>query len=725
MTTSRTVFRTCTLCEAMCGLKLELKGDRIVSVRGDEDDPFSRGYICPKGVSIGEVHHDPDRLRTPVKRMPDGGFAPIGWEDAFALVERRLQAIRATDGADAIATYMGNPIINNYGVLLLRAGFARSIGSRNFFGAGSQDTSPRWAVSYYLYGSSLVTPVPDIDRTQFFLCVGANPWVSNGSLMTAPDIRRRLRAIRQRGGRIVVVDPRRTETAREADQWIAIRPGGDATLLLAMVKTLVDDGNIDEQRIDGMAHGWAEIRQRLDAFTAERVAARVGVEAETIRRLAREFAAAPTSVVYSRVGVCNNRFGTIATWATDLLNLVAGRLGEVGGAMLPTPAVDISSLLPYFNDGHARWHSRVRGLPETLGELPTTVLAEEIETVGHGQIKALITYAGNPVLSVPNSRRLAQALSRLEFMVAVDLYVNETTRHADVILPPCWTMAEDHFDAFMPNFAVRNVARWCPAVFKRGVDERADWEILLEIAERLGGGVSGIGVIDKTIRLARKLGLRWTPRTTLDLLLRFGPYGDRYLPWSKGLSLKRLMGSEHGVDLGPLERGITRRILHRDRQIRLAPEPILSALEELGVGLASSDDKLLLVGRRDLRSSNSWMHNVEALVSGHERCVLFVHPGDAERAGVKDGETAMLESRIHRGQVSIRITDEMMQGVVSLPHGWGHRDVGRWQKVAADHAGVSVNDWTDDADVEAVVGQSILNGVPVQLKPGDLRAAGR
>ncbi len=725
MTTSRTVFRTCTLCEAMCGLKLELKGDRIVSVRGDEDDPFSRGYICPKGVSIGEVHHDPDRLRTPVKRMPDGGFAPIGWEDAFALVERRLQAIRATDGADAIATYMGNPIIHNYGVLLLRAGFARSIGSRNFFGAGSQDTSPRWAVSYYLYGSSLVTPVPDIDRTQFFLCVGANPWVSNGSLMTAPDIRRRLRAIRQRGGRIVVVDPRRTETAREADQWIAIRPGGDATLLLAMVKTLVDDGNIDEQRIDGMAHGWAEIRQRLDAFTAERVAARVGVEAETIRRLAREFAAAPTSVVYSRVGVCNNRFGTIATWATDLLNLVAGRLGEVGGAMLPTPAVDISSLLPYFNDGHARWHSRVRGLPETLGELPTTVLAEEIETVGHGQIKALITYAGNPVLSVPNSRRLAQALSRLEFMVAVDLYVNETTRHADVILPPCWTMAEDHFDAFMPNFAVRNVARWCPAVFKRGVDERADWEILLEIAERLGGGVSGIGVIDKTIRLARKLGLRWTPRTTLDLLLRFGPYGDRYLPWSKGLSLKRLMGSEHGVDLGPLERGITRRILHRDRQIRLAPEPILSALEELGVGLASSDDKLLLVGRRDLRSSNSWMHNVEALVSGHERCVLFVHPGDAERAGVKDGETAMLESRIHRGQVSIRITDEMMQGVVSLPHGWGHRDVGRWQKVAADHAGVSVNDWTDDADVEAVVGQSILNGVPVQLKPGDLRAAGR
>jgi anaerobic selenocysteine-containing dehydrogenase len=331
-------------------------------------------------------------------------------------------------------------------------------------------------VSYLLYDSSLVTPVPDIDRTQYFLCVGANPWISNGSLMTAPDVRRRLRAIRERGGRIVVVDPRRTETARQADEWIAIRPGGDAALLLAMVQTLIEDGRVDERRIETMASGWTEIRQRLVAFTPERVAADIGIDVKTIRRLAREFADAPASVVYTRVGVCNNRFGTIATWATDLLNLAAGRLGEVGGAMLPTPAVNISALSPYFNDGYACWRSRVRKLPETFGELPATVLAEEIETSGPGQIKALITYAGNPVLSVPNSQRLAKALSRLDFMVAIDLYVNETTRHADVILPPCWTMAEDHFDSFLPNFAVRNVARWCPPVFKRGPKERADWE---------------------------------------------------------------------------------------------------------------------------------------------------------------------------------------------------------------------------------------------------------
>jgi anaerobic selenocysteine-containing dehydrogenase len=717
MNMPRTVFRTCTLCQAMCGLKLEIDGDRIASVRGDENDPFSRGYICPKGVAIGDVHHDPHRLRVPLRRAADGSFSPIGWDEALDLVEQRLQAVRASGGADAIAVYMGNPIIHNYGALLLRAGVARAVGLRNFFGAGSQDTSPRWAVSYLLYGSSLVTPVPDIDRTQYLLCIGANPWISNGSLMTAPDVRRRLRAIRQRGGRIVVVDPRRTETAREADQWIAIRPGGDAALLLAMVQTLVDDGKVDEHRINKMAHGWTEIRPRLAAFAPERVAAGIGIDAKAIRRLAREFADAPTGVVYSRVGVCNSRSGTVATWATDLLNLVAGRLGEVGGAMLPTPAINISALSPYFNDGYARWRSRLRKLPETAGELPCSVLAEEIETSGPGQVKALITYAGNPALSVPNGQRLAQALSRLDFMVAIDLYINETTRHADVILPPCWTMAEDHFDAFLPNFAVRNVVRWCPPIFQRGPGERADWEILLEIAERLGGGASGIGIIDRTLRLARKFGLRWTPKASLDLLLRLGPHGDWYLPWSTGLNLKRLMASKHAVDLGPLEPGVARRVLHRDRRIRLAAEPILSALAEFKTNGAAGDGELLLIGRRDLRSSNSWMHNIEALVSGRERCVLLVNPHDAERAGVRDGETAVLESRVYRGPVPVHVTDEIMQGVVSLPHGWGHEHIRRWQRVAAERAGVSANDWTDDGDVEAVVGQSILNGIPVQLKP--------
>ncbi len=718
-TTRRTVYRSCTLCEATCGLVLEVDGDRIVSVRGDEDDVLSRGYICPKGVAIAGVHHDPDRLRTPLRRAADGRFEPIGWDEAFALVAARLSALRAAHGADAVAVYMGNPIVHNHGAILLRAGFVRALGTRNSFSAGSQDTNPRFAASFHLYGSSLVVPIPDIDRTHHFLCIGANPWVSNGSFMTAPDVRSRLRAIRERGGRIVVVDPRRTETAREADEWIPIRPGGDAALLLAMVQTLAADGRVDEARMGAAAEGWPRVRDRLAAFAPERVAAYTGVPPGTIRRLARELADAPAGVAYTRVGVCNNRFGTLASWATDVLNLAAGRLGAVGGAMFPTPAVDVARLAPYLGDGHARWRSRVRGLPETLGDLPAAALAEEIETPGRGQVRALVVFAGNPVLSVPNGRRLARALGRLDFMLAIDLYVNETTRHADVILPPTWTLAEDHFDVLMPHFAVRNVARWCEPVVERPAGERADWEILLEIAERLGGGATGLPLVDRGIRLARRLGLRWTPTATAALLLRLGRHGDRFLPWSKGLNLARLAAAPHGVDLGPLEPGIAHRILHRDRRMRLAPEPMLSALAELErrAGAETGRD-LLLVGRRELRTNNSWMHNVPALVAGRERCVLFVHPADAERARVRDGETAMLASRVHRGAVRVQLNDDMAPGVVSLPHGWGHADSAPWQRVASERPGVSANDWTDDGDVEAIVGQSILNGVPVRLEPG-------
>jgi anaerobic selenocysteine-containing dehydrogenase len=714
MTTPRTVFRTCSLCEAMCGLKIEVEGDRIVSVRGDPDDVFSHGYVCPKGVSIGDVHHDPDRLREPMRRVARGRFEPIGWVEAFDLVAARLKAIRRTHGGDAIAVYMGNPIIHNYGVLAIRAGFARSIGTHNRFGPGSQDTSPRFATSYLLYGSSLTIPVPDIDRTSHFLCIGANPWVSNGSFMSAPDIHRRLRALRERGGKIVVVDPRRTETAREADEWVPIKPGGDAALLLAMAQTLIADGRADDARISAVTDGWDEVRARLAACTPERMEAQAGISAATIRRLANEFADAEMSVAYTRVGVSNNRYGTVATWATDVLNLVAGRLGEVGGAMLPTPVIDPSPMTRYLGDGFGRWRSRVRGLPETFGELPASTLAEEIETPGPGQVRALIVYAGNPVLSVPNGPRLARAIATLDFTVAVDIYLNETTRLADVILPPSWSMAEDHFDSFLQNTAVRNITRWSEPVVERGPGDRADWEILLEIAERMGGGVMGIKVVDGAIKLARRLGLRWTPKVAIDLLIRLGSHGDRCLPWSKGLSLAKIARHPHGIDLGPLEPGISRRVVHRGKRINLGPPAIMAGLTEVEMAQPPPAGQLLLIGRRDLRSNNTWMHNVANLAGGRDRCVLFVHPDDAARAGVSDGLTALLESRIHRGLVPIHVTDEIAPGVVSLPHGWGHGG-SDGQRVAARRPGVSINDWTDDMDVESVVGQSILNGVPVRL----------
>jgi anaerobic selenocysteine-containing dehydrogenase len=718
---TRTVNRSCSLCEASCGLTFEVAGDRgderIVSVRPDHDDVSSKGYVCPKGMAMAAVHHDPDRLRTPMRRRADGDFEPISWAEAFDLVAERLLAIRREHGSDAIATYVGNPVVHNHGAVLMRHGFLKALGTRNSFSAGSQDTSPRFAASHYLYGNSLVMPVPDVDRTDWFLCIGANPFVSQGSAASGPDMKNRIRAIRERGGKVVVVDPRRTETGRDADEVVRIRPGGDAAFLLAMVRLVVDRHGMAagvRESLDGWDRTWP-LLQRLDLEAAARYA---GVELATIERLAAEFTAAKHPVAYTRIGVCNNRFGTLATFAGDLLDIVAGRLGKKGGAMFATPALDTAMLVHSAGmDGHGRWKSRVRGMPETLGDLPAACLAEEIETSGKGQVRALVTFAGNPALSLPNGKRIVAALERLDFMVSIDLYVNETTRHADVILPPAWSLADDHLDPLAPMFSLRNVARWSPPVVEKKDGELHDWEILHELALRMGGGPFGMAPLDTLYRAGRHLGWKWDPTATADLVLRMGPRGDRFLPWSKGLSVAKLKKAEHGIDLGALEEGFAHRLFHKDGKIHVGETPFLAAIEELiaTVSKEQNPDVLLLIGRRDLRTNNSWMHNVPALVAGKNRCTLFVHPSDAARSGIADGSDAVLTSRVHSAAVRVQVTDDMREGVVSLPHGWGHGASARWQKVAGAHAGVSVNDWTDDLEVEGIVGQSILNGVPVRL----------
>ena len=712
-----TTYRTCSLCEACCGLAIDVEDNRVVAVRPDEQDVFSRGFVCPKGMAIAEIHNDPDRLRSPVRRKRNGDYEPIAWQAAFDLVAERLKKIRDIYGANAVGIYYGNPIIHNYGALVLRKALLEAIGTRNVFSAGSQDTSPRFASSYYLYGSSLLVPVPDIDRSDYFLCIGANPVVSNGSAMTAPNVRARLRAIRERGGKVVVVDPRRTETARVADEHVAIRPGGDAAFLLAMIRILVDGGLADETFLHANTEGWSVVWDKLGALHLSDAAAACGIPLTTIERLAIELVNASAGVAYSRVGTCNNRHGTLATYATDLLNIVCGNLGRVGGAMFSTPAFDgtMVTRLPG-GDGHGRWYSRVRHLPETLGDLPSACLAEEIETPGDGQIRGLLTFAGNPVLSTPNGRRLASALGQLDFMVSIDLYVNETTRHADLILPSAWALAEDHVDLLVSGFAVRNIARWSPPVVEKAMDEKADWEILLAIIKRLGGGPTGDRFADTVLSVLDRLGFSWSPDKMAHLLLRLGPHGDRFLPGRRGLNRRKLEQAPHGIDLGALEPGLSR-IFHRGKRAHLAPVPIMEALDRFLADLRSDVDEhsMLLIGRREVRTCNSWIHNAPSMVSGRERCVLYVHPEDADRSGLSDGDLARIESRVHCGDVRVYVTEEMMPGVVSLPHGWGHSDVEPWQGVAGAHPGVSVNDWTDDQDVEWVVGQSILNGVPVRL----------
>jgi anaerobic selenocysteine-containing dehydrogenase len=716
---TKTVYRTCTLCEAACGLAIDVDDGRVVAVRGDEDDVASRGYLCAKGVAIGAVHDDPDRLRRPVKRLRSGEFVPVGWDEAFDDIVARLKATQAAHGNDAVALYVGNPVIHNHGAILLRQSLMNALGTRNTYSASSQDTAPRFATSFHLYGSALAGPVPDIDRSDYFLCIGANPYVSNGSAWTVPNVKGRMRALRQRGGRLVVIDPRRSETAREADEFVQIRPGTDHALLFAMASLLLEEGLVDTAAVDAQTRGFDEVARRLRRVDRDAAAAATGIERATIERLAREFAGAKNGVAYSRIGVCNNRFGTLATWATDLLNILAGRLGKVGGAMFPKPAIDLLPVAKLAKmEGHGRWRSRVRGLPETIGDLPSACLAEEIDTPGPGQVRALLTFAGNPVLSVPNTRRMRESLGRLDLMVSIDLYVNETTRHADYILPPSGSLAEDHVDVLFPAVAARNVARWSPPVVHAGPDERADWQILLELIERLGGGPMGMAALDVPLRWAKMLGWRWEPTAMLDTLLRLGPYGDRFLPWSDGLNMEKLKAAPHGIDLGPLTEGIAHRIAHGDGKVQLAPAPFVEAMDAwLGQQqIAAEEGTLSLIGRRDVRTNNSWMHNIEALAAGRDRCVLLVHPQDAARAGVTDDTEAELQSAVHTGVVRVKVSDEMMPGVVSLPHGWGHAETAPWQRVAPQQPGVSANDWTNDQDVEAVVGQSILNGVAVRLR---------
>jgi anaerobic selenocysteine-containing dehydrogenase len=721
-----TVLRGCNLCEAGCGLKFEVEDNRIVSVQPDENDPYSQGYVCPKGIAIADIHNDPDRLHHPVRRGPDGRFHEISWDEAFALAGSRLRAIRAEHGADAIGVYFGNPLVHNYSGIIMLGSLLNAIGTRNRTSAGSQDTSPRFAASYYLYGSTVVIPVPDIDRTDYLLSLGANPVVSQGSAMVTPNVRARLRAIRERGGKVVTVDPRFTETAKLADEHVFIRPGGDAAFLLALLHALLEGNHVDRAAVQQITTGWDEIERRVQSFTPERTCAITGIDAAVIRRLAGGLAAARRAVVYTRVGTCNNAYGTLASWANDVVNIAIGSIGAEGGAMFPEPALDGAQFVRFGGmNGHDRWRSRVRGLPETGCDLPASILAEEIETPGPGQIRAMVTVAGNPVLSTPNGRRLDRAMEQLEFTVAVDLYINETTRHADVILPPCWALAEDHSEPLGPSVSLRNVFRWGRPVVERAPDEMSDWQIMLRLTEELGGGPTGMKWLDAIFGVARRFGWRYDPERTLDMLLRIGPHGDRFLPWRRGLTLKKAKSSPYGVDLGPSRPGFAHRLQHRDGKIHLVAEPLMRALDELLQDMERfhRNGELLLIGRRELRTNNSWMHNVPALVAGRDRCVLYVHPEDAARADLRDSEPAMLESRVHSGVVPVRVTDEVMPGVVSLPHGWGHAASAPWQSVAGSHPGVSANDFTDDQRVESVVGQSILNGVPVRLRRVDPNAA--
>ncbi len=701
---------TCTLCEAACGIVVETEGDRVTSIRGDDDDPASRGYVCPKAVAMADLHHDPDRLRTPLIRE-GRTFREVGWDEALRVAIDGFTRIRREHGRDAMAVYYGNPTAHNLGLITHGLPLTRLLRTRNVCSASSTDQAPQMLVAEKMFGHVGMVPIPDVDRTDLFLIVGANPLVSNGSLMNAPDMKRRIREIRERGGKVVVIDPRRTETAEVADEHVFVRPGADAFLLLGVLHVLFAEGLVRVGRLAEHVKGLGNLETLVRGFAPERVAPRTGVEAPTIARLARQFAAARTAVAYSRIGACTQEHGTIASWLVVALNVVCGRLDEVGGAMFATPAVDPMHLLRAagMSRGYDRWKSRVRGLPELMGEIPIATLADEIETPGQGQVRALLTMAGNPALSAPNGPRLDRALATLEHVVCVDAFLNETTRHAHVILPPVSPLERSHYDLALHVFSVRNAAKYVPPVFPRKEGERHDWEILAQLTAGL--------VIPRAARRAYLAGALRGPEPIVDVALRVGPHGiARRLRGEQALSLRVLGEHPHGMDLGPLEPRLPARLFTDDRRIHVAPELFVREARALEARLTEPVPGLVLIGRRQLRSNNSWLHNAHRMVKGPRRCTLLVHPADAAARGLRDGGSAEIRSRVGRVVARVEISDEIMRGVVSLPHGWGHTREGTRMSVAREHAGVSVNDVTDDTFLDRLSGNASFSGVPVEVR---------
>ena len=737
-------FHTCPLCEATCGLEIRTRGREVVSIRGDEQDVFSRGFICPKGFAVKELDADPDRLRTPMVKR-DGRHVPVSWDEAFAEIERRLPPIIAAHGRDAVAAYLGNPGAHNLALMLYNPVLLRALGTRNVYSASTVDQMPKQVSSGLMFGTVLSVPVPDLDRTDYLLILGADPFTSNGSLMTAPDVPGRLRAIRKRGGRVVVIDPRRTRTAAEADEHHAVRPGADAYLLWGMVHTLFDENLVRLGRLAEHVAGLETLREVSRDLTPEAMAARCDIPADVIRRLARELAAAPTAAVYGRIGTCTQTFGSQVSWLVDVLNVLTGHLDQPGGAMFTRPASGSAHTRGAPGRGKGvrfgRRQSRVRGVPEVYGELPAACLAEEIETPGEGQVKALITVAGNPVLSTPNGARLDAALGQLDFMISFDIFLNETTRHADVILPGLSPLEQPHYDLALRQLAIRNVATYAQPIFPVPEGQQPEWRSMLrllgivlghganadldglddfvaqQVAEQAAGAshaaLGGRTAADLLAALAPRRG----PERLLDLMLRNGPYGDGFGERPDGLTLAKLEAAPHGIDFGPLEPRIPEVLRTPSGKIELAPEALLADVGRLRARLAENGDGVVLIGRRDLRSNNSWMHNAPVLVKGKARCTMHVHPDDASRFGLRDGGLARVRSRVGSIDVPVEVNDAIRPGVVSIPHGWGHDLPGIQLGVASAHAGVNCNRLVDERDLDPLSGNAVLNGVPVTLEP--------
>ncbi|MBP7284540.1 MAG: molybdopterin-dependent oxidoreductase [Leptospiraceae bacterium] len=712
MSNQRTVFRSCTLCEAMCGLRIEIEDEKIVAIRGDKEDLFSRGHLCAKGPELKNIYESPDRIKHPMKRVGDT-WKEISWVEALSETATKIHEIQSKHGQDSVAFYLGNPNVHNYGSILFNPRLAGKVNTKNVYVATSVDQLPHHFASYFMFGHQFLLPIPDIDRSNYFLIIGGNPFASNGSIMTAPDVKKRLKAIEERGGKFVVVDPRKTETASNASDHIFIRPGTDVYFLLAMLNVIFTKGLVKKSKALELSDGIEEIRSIVMEFPPEKVEAVTGISKDTIIQITQEFCAAEGATCYGRIGVSTQPFGAVCLWLIYVLNIITGNFDSPGGMMFTLPAVDMigPDATESGKGSFDRYRSRVRRLPEFSGEFPVATMADEMLTPGEGQIKMLITSAGNPVLSTPNGKKLEKGLESLDFMVSIDFYLNETTKHANIILPPTSGLEHDHYDLIFNIFAVRNVTKYAEPVFQHEEGMLHDWEIFSDLAKRLDLVKAGKPLPDKLIESKIK------PTDFIDRSLQSGPYGK-----SHGLSLEKLKQNPHGIDLGPMIPLLPERLRTKDKRIKLAPDILVKDIARVKKVFAELqtrqlNGKLLLIGRRHLRNNNSWMHNMPKLMTGAIRCTAMINPLDAEKLGIKNESQVKVKSRVGEVVVLAEVTDEIMQGVVSLPHGFGHNRAGTKLSIAPEHKGVSINDITDELEVDELSGNAAFSGTQVEVTP--------
>lgn len=700
MQSVQTHYRTCNICEAMCGIEIEYKGKEILSIKGDKKDPLSQGHICPKAIALQDFYQDPDRLRQPLRKTKTGEWKAILWDEALEIVATGFKDIQAKYGKNALATFLGNPNAHNMGNTFFIPFLLKAIGSKNRYSASSVDQLPHHVASNFMYGHGLLSPIPDIDRTHFMMMIGSNPMVSNGSMMTVPNFPKRLKALQKRGGKLIIIDPRRTETAKRADQHFFIKPETDALFLAAIIHTIFEKEAVQLRHLKTHLKGLDKLKAAVQHYSPEKVAPVTGIALEDIRKIAQQISEAESAVCHSRMGASTQLFGGLCQWLTHALNIITGNFDREGGVMFTQPAADhiMATSKKGKPSSYGRYHSRVSGKPYYNGEFPVGVLAEEIETAGEDQIKALLIIAGNPVLSTPNGLRLDKAIQQLEFVVSVDIYLNESNRHADIILPVAAGLEASNYDVIFQSMAVRNTAKYSPALFAKAENERYDWEVIKAITQKL------LGIPDNG----------FTPEIILDQMLQNGYYGK------EGLSLEKLKAKPHGIDLGALRSCILERLQTDDELIDLAPDLFIADLERLEKTYFGEINQngiypFALIGRRNLRHHNTWTHNSERLKRGRNPCTLLVHPKDAKGLGIENGATVEVSSSVGSITIEAEISNEMMPGVVSMPQGWGNRKKTGMQ-IAAAYGGVSINELTDETRMDELTGNAALNGTKVKLE---------